>query len=88
MSKPILFYSSVCPDTDPFIEMLTPYEIDYEAINITESTSNLKKFLGLRDNREEFLEVKSMNQIGIPVLVTEDATLIFNEATLLDYYQK
>lgn len=87
MSKPILFFSSVCPDTDPFIKLLEPYQIEYEAVNITETMLNLKRFLSLRDTREEFLEKKEMNQVGIPVLVTEDATLIFNEAALIDYYK-
>ena len=35
-----------------------------------------------------FLEKKEMNQVGIPVLVTEDATLIFDEAALIDYYKE
>lgn len=88
MSKPVLYYSSVCPDTDPFIKLLEPYQIEYEAINITESMPNLKKFLSLRDTREEFIEKKEMNQVGVPVLVAEDATLIFNEAALVDYYKE
>lgn len=88
MSKPILFYSSVCPDTDPFIKLLEPYHIEYEAINITETMPNLKRFLSLRDTRKEFMEKKELYQVGIPVLVTEDATLIFDEASLNDYYKE
>lgn len=87
MSKPVLFYSSVCPDTDPFIKLLEPFQIEYEAVNINESILNLKRFLSLRDTREEFLIKKEMNQVGVPVLVTEDATLIFDEASLNDYYK-
>lgn len=87
MSQPVLFFSSLCPDTEPFLKVLNPIGIEYEAVNITESMANLKRFLSLRDVRPEFDEKKSLNQVGVPVYVTEDATLIFDETSLLDFYK-
>lgn len=87
MSQPVLFYSPLCPDTEPFLKVLEPLNLDYERVNITESMTNLKRFLALRDSRTEFDNKRLLNQVGVPVLVTEDTTLIFDEASLLDFYK-
>lgn len=44
MATYTLFYSDKCPDTAPFVAELQRQNIDYEAVNITETTTNLKRF--------------------------------------------
>lgn len=87
MTKARLYFSDKCPDTEPFVKELVSLGIEYEEINITDSVSNLKLFLSLRDNRREFDSKRDKGQVGIPVLVTEEAVLIFDETTLLHHYQ-
>lgn len=47
-------------------------------INITESTTNLKKFLSYRDKEEMFESKKEGGYIGIPFFVLEDGTKTFD----------
>lgn len=77
MTQYTLFYSDKCPDTVPFVEELQRQGIEYEAVNITESMANLKRFLAFRDNRPEFDERKKWGFIGIPVLQLPNNRLIF-----------
>ncbi|MBF6625837.1 hypothetical protein IU402_04535 [Aerococcaceae bacterium zg-BR9] len=88
MTKPILYFSDKCPDTAPFVTVLKELAVDYDEVNITASIPNLKRFLNLRDTQEVFDAKKALNQVGIPVLVTEDAQLIFDETTLREYYDE
>ncbi|MBK0348082.1 glutaredoxin [Aerococcaceae bacterium zg-ZJ1578] len=88
MTKPILYFSDTCPDTAPFVTMLQELGVVYDEVNITSSIPNLKHFLSLRDTREEFDAKKALNQVGIPVLVTEEAQLIFDETTLRERYDE
>jgi uncharacterized protein HI_0926 len=77
MNQPVLFFSDLCPDTAPFVAALTARGIEYEAVNITASMKNLKRFLALRDNRAEFDVRKAQGAIGIPVLQLPDDSLVF-----------
>ena len=77
MNQPVLYFSDLCPDTPPFVAALAARNMDYEAVNITASMKNLKRFLALRDHRAEFDARKAQGAIGIPVLQLADGTLIF-----------
>lgn len=79
-----LFFSNKCPDTTAFVEELTRLGFQYEEINITDNMANLKMFLKLRDNREEFTKIKENGWIGIPVLMTVEEQLIFESEQLKD----
>ena len=68
MSQHILYFSDKCSDTAPFVAELEKQGIQYEAVNITDSIANLKRFLALRDTRLEFEERKRWGFVGIPVL--------------------
>lgn len=68
-----LFYSSVCPDTEAFVKELDHLEIPYDAVNITESMGNLKKFLKYRDFQPDFESKKETNQVGVPVLLANNS---------------
>ena len=77
MNQPVLYFSDLCPDTPPFVAALAARNMDYEAVNITASMKNLKRFLALRDSRAEFDARKAQGAIGIPVLQLADDTLTF-----------
>ncbi|MGX7106666.1 hypothetical protein ACWOBE_02590 [Hutsoniella sourekii] len=76
------YYSDKCPDTPEFQKALNSFEIDYQAVNITDSMANLKEFLSLRDQREEFDSVKELGRVGIPVLLTSSDLLLFDTTDL------
>jgi len=54
-------------------EALSQREVSYEYIEITDSMKNLKKFLKLRDTREEYKIVRRVHAVGIPTLMIDDA---------------
>lgn len=71
MGKYVLYYSDKCSDTAPFVAAMKENGIEeYEAINITDSMTNLKKFLELRDTLPIFEATKMWGNVGIPFLVT------------------
>ena len=82
MNQPVLFFSDLCPDTAPFVAALNARGIEYEAVHITASMKNLKRFLALRDNRAEFDVRKAQGAIGIPVLQLPNDSLIFTAEDL------
>lgn len=83
--KPVLFFSSLCPDTAPFKKVLEQLNVEYDEINITDSMRNLKQFLKLRDTQSVFEAKKATDQVGIPCLVVNEMYL-FTTEQLMDYY--
>lgn len=77
-----VFYSDVCPDTEPFLQELDAAGMDYEPININESIPNLKAFLAYRDNHPAFDQVKAENRVGVPVLIRSESDLVFDIAEI------
>ncbi len=73
-----LYGTKICPDCVDAFEMLDRAGIVYEHIDMTETTANLKEFLKIRDNREEFEEVKRKGHIGIPCFYFTDDVILFN----------
>lgn len=69
MEKLLVFGSDKCPDCPPALKILDNKEIEYEFINITDSMMNLKKFLKIRDNAEEFKDKKESGSVGIPCFI-------------------
>ncbi|AKD38640.1 glutaredoxin-like protein [Pasteurella multocida subsp. multocida OH4807] len=78
MSKPVLFFASLCPDTTPFVAELNRLNVEYEAVEIMSSMVNFKRFLRLRDNHSAFEEAKANGYIGIPALLLADETVILD----------
>lgn len=76
MSKPVLFFAEHCPDTAPFVAELETLQLEYEAVEITASMVNLKRFLRLRDTHHAFDKAKQNGYIGIPALVIEDKVIL------------
>ncbi|QLB20843.1 hypothetical protein A6B43_04540 [Vespertiliibacter pulmonis] len=82
MTKPVLFFAQLCPDTQPFIEKLKALNIEYEAVEIMSSLANLKRFLALRDHHAGFEHAKQQGFIGIPALLLENEKIILDLANL------
>ncbi|HHW7446424.1 TPA: hypothetical protein ACU16Q_000617 [Pasteurella multocida] len=78
MSKPILFFANLCPDTAPFVAELTRLEVDYESVEIMSSMANFKRFLTLRDQHPAFEQAKENGYIGIPALLLADEQVVLD----------
>lgn len=77
MTKHTFYYSDKCPECAPFEAELKRQGLDYESVNITDSMSNLKRFLKLRDTHPIFEERRQWGVVGVPLLVTQDNKYIF-----------
>ncbi|MGR3807473.1 hypothetical protein [Pasteurella testudinis] len=76
MMKPVLFFTHLCPDTEPFVAELNGLKVEYESVNIFESMANFKRFLKLRDSDRTFDEAKQNGYIGIPALLLVNGDVI------------
>lgn len=86
MTKPVLFFANLCPDTAPFVAELTRLKVDYESVEIMSSMANFKRFLKLRDRHPAFEQAKCNGYIGIPALLLEDEQVILNINQLTDIF--
>lgn len=77
-----LFETPLCPDCIVAKKELKEKEIPYENIDITETITNLKEFMKLRDEHSAFDEVKKKGQVGVPTFVKEDGSVVFSVADL------
>lgn len=80
-----LYGSLLCPDCPPVIRLFEDKGIDFEFVDITDSIGNLKEFLGFRDVREEFDDVKANGNVGIPCLMTDDGEILFYQGIFRRY---
>lgn len=76
MTKPVLFFAHLCPDTAPFVAELSRLNVEYESVSILESMANLKRFLRLRDQHSAFDAVKANGYAGVPALVVGDDVIL------------
>ncbi|HII3849048.1 hypothetical protein [Pasteurella multocida] len=86
MSKPVLFFANLCPDTAPFVAELARLEVDYESVEIMSSMANFKRFLTLRDQHPAFEQAKENGYIGIPALLWADEQVILYIHQLKDIF--
>lgn len=82
--KYTLFYSDKCPDTPAFLQKLQEKNIDFQEVNITDSMPNLKRFLQLRDLRDEYQSVRAAGNVGVPTLLVNDERIILSLSELED----
>lgn len=73
-----VYGAEICSDCVYSEKKLKEMGVKYKYIDITESTSNMKKFLKLRDTRSEFDSVKEEGRIGIPAFVFTDGRIEFD----------
>lgn len=76
------FFSSLCPDTPAFDVALQEVGVEYEAIDITQSMSNLKRFLQMRDTADAYASRRGTASVGVPVLVTANGEYLFSPEAL------
>ncbi|MFC1136888.1 hypothetical protein ACFGZQ_05785 [Pasteurella multocida] len=86
MSKPVLFFANLCPDTAPFVAELARLEVDYESVEIMSSMANFKRFLTLRDQHLAFEQAKENGYIGIPALLWADEQVVLDIHQLKDIF--
>lgn len=72
-----LYGTKLCQDCVDVIEYLDKIGYKYEFVDITENINKMKEFIKIRDKREEYNIVKVEGYIGIPTLIKEDGTLLF-----------
>lgn len=73
-----LYGSVLCPDCVDAFEILKEKDIAYDYVDINESMQTLKEFLKLRDNRDEFKEVREKANVGIPCFLLDDGSITFD----------
>lgn len=73
-----LYGSVLCPDCVDAFDILKEKNIDYDYVDINESMKTLKEFLKLRDNRDEFKEVRENSNVGIPCFLFDDGSITFD----------
>ena len=54
------------------------HSIDYEFLNFSKETKNLKDFLKIRDESSLFDKAREEGNIGIPCIVKDDGTVTLN----------
>lgn len=74
---PKLYGSHLCKDCQETFRHFEKINYKYEFIEITESMPNLREFLKIRDNRDEFVEIRKEGLVGIPTLLMEDDSILF-----------
>ncbi|CAC9932044.1 putative glutaredoxin [Aedoeadaptatus nemausensis] len=73
-----LYETPLCPDCIEAEKKLKEKKIVCEQINITETITNLKEFMKLRDENAAFDEIKNKGQIGVPAFLKEDGRVVFS----------
>lgn len=82
--KIIMFGTNACPDCTAAVKKLDEVNADYMYLEFSESTSNLKRFLKLRDTEPLFDEVKASGKIGVPCFKLSDGTLTLSLEEVLE----
>lgn len=77
----------ICPDCPPVKKLLDEKQVEYSFMNITEDILILKEFLKLREEREEFSQIKKDGNVGIPCMLKDDGKILFYDE-ILDKYGK
>lgn len=73
----------LCPDCRDAEQKLKAAGIQFEFIDIFNSTTNMKEFLAIRDNSPLYNEVKENKGIGIPTFVKETGDITLNIEDIL-----
>lgn len=70
-----LYGAEICSDCREAKRLLEQQAIEYQYIDITVSTKNLKEFLAMRDSLPLYDSVRAEGRIGIPTFVWDDGTV-------------
>ena len=72
-----IYGSEQCPDCVNCKRDLDAANVPYVYLNISENLLFLKKFLKLRDENALFADIRKDGKIGIPCIVREDGSVVF-----------
>lgn len=76
MEKVKYYGSHLWPECAPLKALLLEKNIPFEYIEITDSISNLKEFLKLRDTMKGFQLAKRSHSVGVPALIIGDEVIL------------
>ena len=82
-----LYGTPLCHDCIEAFEKLKNAGISYDYIEITESMPKMKEFLHLRDNRDEFIDIKKQDYVGVPCFL-EDGSIDFDTDNIIGKLSK
>lgn len=74
----------LCPDCRDAEQKLNAAGVQFEFIDIFNSTANLKEFLTIRDNSTLYDEVRKNKAIGVPTFVKENGDITLNIDEVLE----
>ena len=70
-----IYGSMLCKDCVECVEDLKKANVEFEFLDFADSLLNLKEFLKIRDENEQFNAVREKGSIGIPTIVKEDGSV-------------
>ena len=73
-----VYGTDICMDCRNYKAIQKSRGFQAEYIDITESTSNMKEFLEIRDVDPLYAEIREEHTIGIPLFVREDGLKTFD----------
>lgn len=83
------FYGTmICPDCRTARELLPAVGVEFEYVDITVSTANMREFLRLRDGNKAFDGVRKAGRIGIPCFLLDDGRVFLDTDSLLKEVRK
>ncbi len=77
-----IYGAPICKNCVESKQKLDELGLEYEYIDITASTANLKAFLALRDTLPQYESVKAEGRIGIPTFVWDDGSVTLDTGWL------
>ena len=85
-----MYGSRICIDCRNFLALMASRKLEkeFQLVDITENTTNMKRFLTLRDHQPVFAGVRTREPesgIGIPAFQKEDGTLTLSEDEALSW---
>ena len=78
-----LYGTPLCHDCVDAFERLKNAEISYDYVEITKSMPKMKEFLHLRDNRDEFIDIKKEGYVGVPCFLLDDDSIEFDTDNII-----
>ena len=79
-----IYGSLLCPDCVQCKTDLERSGVSFEYLDFADGLRNLKEFLALRDNAAVFQQIKREGKIGIPCILREDGTIVFDWTEYVD----
>jgi glutaredoxin-related protein len=70
-----VYGSMLCKDCVECVDDLKKANVEFEFRDFADSLINLKEFLKIRDENEQFNAVREKGSIGIPTIVKEDGSV-------------